>query len=855
MSQQTKFKPLPFRLRPAAAVVLALFACGTAWANAPAATTVAQVTFNDAFVQMPRGARIDISRFNKGNVTLPGTYSADVYINGDRIGRNTVVLRETRAGSGDVQPCIDQAMLERVGVDLGKLTPEAIARLADGAACATLSDLVPDAVATFDIGELRLDLSVPQISMNRQARGYVDPKYWDNGVTAGRLEYNANVYHTDSHGYSSTHGYLGLVAGINVGPWRFRHTGNLTHNERTGNEYQSVQTNLQRSLAPIKSQLVIGEAFTEGNIFDSVGFRGVQLATDDRMYPESQRGYAPVIHGIANSNARVQIRQNGNIIYETTVAAGAFEINDLYPTGYGGGLDVIVTEADGSVHVSRVPYAAAVNAVRPGVSRYSVTAGQYRSTGVGATPLMLQGTVQHGFTNLITGYGGVLAAQDYMSAVIGAALNTDYGAFGADITHATARLPSGSSRSGQSMRVSYSKLLPQTDTNLTLAAYRYSTSGYLSLADAVTLRELEERNSAMTMRGIQRGRLQVTVNQVLPRGYGSFYVSGSTQDYWNQENRDTQFQVGYSNTYKKVTYGVSATRQFDLGSAKWENRLMFNVGIPLGKSPSAPYSTTTVQIGSAGEANVNESVSGTLGVDNALAYGVNAGYEGGGNSRSVKNVGVNATYRSPMATLTGSASKSSDYTQASAGVSGGIVAYAGGVAFTPTMGETLAIVEADDAVGARLASGSGLRIDGRGRAVVSSLTPFARNELELDPSGLPLNVELKSTSQQVAPTSGAVVKVKFDTANAGRSAVIRVKNADGTLLPFGTEVFDAEGQPVGMVAQGGRLLARGLKGDSGELTVASGGPSGEACRLTYHLPGLPESGQTAGMSIIDASCR
>ncbi|KYF17681.1 hypothetical protein AIZ04_25550, partial [Salmonella enterica subsp. enterica serovar Typhimurium] len=77
-----------------------------------------------------------------------------------------------------------------------------------------------------------------------------------------------------------------------------------------------------------------------GELFDSTQFRGVQLASDDRMLPDSERGFAPVVRGVANSNAKVRISQNGLTIYETTVAPGAFEIDDLYPTGYGGDLIV-----------------------------------------------------------------------------------------------------------------------------------------------------------------------------------------------------------------------------------------------------------------------------------------------------------------------------------------------------------------------------------------------------------------------------------------------------------------------------------------------------------------------------------
>ncbi|MBW6086650.1 fimbria/pilus outer membrane usher protein [Escherichia coli] len=43
--------------------------------------------------------------------------------------------------------------------------------------------------------------------------------------------------------------------------------------------------------------------------FDSVSFRGVQLASDDNMLPDSLKGFAPVVRGIAKSNAQITIKQ------------------------------------------------------------------------------------------------------------------------------------------------------------------------------------------------------------------------------------------------------------------------------------------------------------------------------------------------------------------------------------------------------------------------------------------------------------------------------------------------------------------------------------------------------------------
>ena len=849
-----------FRLRPTSALVLSLCASAGAWADpgaAPTSTAVAQVEFNSTFLQQPDGVRIDFSRFNKGNVPLAGRYRVELYVNQSWLGRTELTLRQVGADGADVQPCFDRALLERIGVDLHKLVPASEARLdAGGGACIPLSALVTHATATFDNGEQRLDITVPQIAMSRSARGHVDPRYWDEGVTAARLQYNASTWRAESFGQSSTQSYVGLNGGVNVGAWRFRHSGSLTSAEPSGTRYQSMQTHLQRGITSIKSQLVLGDSFTDGTLFDSVGFRGAQLASDDRMLPESQRGYAPTVRGIASSNARVQIRQSGNIIYETTVAAGAFEIDDLYPTGYGGDLEVIVTEADGRVRISRVPYAAAVNALRPGVTRYSVTVGQYRNASVQSTPAMSQATVQHGFTNMLTGYGGLTLTPGHAAAVTGAALNTDYGAFGADVTHASTRLHDQPKRDGQSLRLSYSKLLEATNTNLTVAAYRYSSRGYLGLSDAVALRDLEERGLRSIGNDTQRGRLQLVLNQTLPPGYGSLYLSGSTQHYWNRGGTDTQFQLGYNNSYKRLNYGISAVREYNPAARQWDNRLLLNLSIPLGSGARAPYSTTSLQRDPHGT-SVRQSVTGTLGEDNALTYGLSAGHNGGGAGEGAAggatSIGANVAYASPMAALTANASKSGTYSQVGAGVSGTVVAYAGGVAFSPSSGETLAVVEARDAAGARIANASGLRVDPWGRAIVSNLTPFANNRIEIDPKGLPVNVELKSTEQHVAPTSGAVTLVKFETDNTGRAAIIRATAADGTALPFGAEVFDAEGNNVGTVAQAGRIIARGLKSDSGTLTARWGEGASSTCALGYTLP--PGDARSTSYATADADCR
>lgn len=104
-------------------------------------------------------------------------------------------------------------------------------------------------------------------------------------------------------------------------------------------------------------------------------FRGAQLASDDDMLPDSLKGYAPVVRGIARTNAQVVVRQNGYQIYQSYVAPGAFEITDMYPTGGAGDLDVTIKETDGSEQHFILPYASLPVLQREGRLKYALTGG------------------------------------------------------------------------------------------------------------------------------------------------------------------------------------------------------------------------------------------------------------------------------------------------------------------------------------------------------------------------------------------------------------------------------------------------------------------------------------------------
>lgn len=806
--------------------------------NAP---TDGDVIFNPTFLKGRRDNAVDLSRFERGGQTMPGVYRADVYVNGNWVTSEDITLR-ARAGE-QAQPCFTPAMLERYGANVASLSPDALKPLAAANACERLEALLPNATASFDAADLRLIITVPQADMRRTPRGYVDPKYWDRGVNAGFIDYNANLYSTDSYGTAQTQGFLGLNTGVNVAGWQLRSNSSLSWQDSGSGgsrmQWQNVATYVQRDLKRLRSRITLGESFTSGELFDSVGFRGAQIASDDRMLPESKRGYAPIVRGVAQTNAKVTVRQNGNIIYETTVAPGPFVLDDLYATGYGGNLDVTVQEADGRRNTFSVPYASVSQLLRPGVTRYALTVGQLRDSSLrGKAPYFAQGIMQRGITDQITLYGGLLGAQGYGATQAGIAINTKAGAISVDATAAQTSVPGASSMRGQSYRVGYSKLLEQTSTNLTVAAYRYSTSGYLSLQDAARLRSYARAGEDTSAVWQARSRFLVSANQPLGDRRGNLYVSASAQNYWNRPSSDVQFQIGYTNSWRSISYNLSVSRMRSGNDGRQYSQFYVGVTIPLGRvSRTIATVSTNLTHDTRGNTQAQTSFNGTAGDLNQLSYNLHLDANNSANTGTAVGGGANLQYRAPFTELRAGASTGSHFRQMSVGAMGSIVAHPGGITLGQSLGDTIAIVEARGAKGASLTNAPGVRVDRHGYAIVPYLTPYSLNTVEIDPKGSPADVEIKETSQKVAPHLGSVVMLHYQTVR-GRTLLAHATLPDGKPLPFGADVIDPSGSSVGAVGQGGQIYAR-VPADSGTLTAKWGERSDQRCSFGYAVPASP----------------
>lgn len=666
--------------------------------------------FNPALLEnLGNGEVSDLSAFTKGDSQAPGKYVVDVFVNEEPVDHKEISFYADKdninpEGSGLI-PCITLSQLKQYGVKLEAI-PELLAMVkkadeqakATGAAveggvtdsgeCINFIKIIPSATAGFDFGKQRLNLSFPQAVIAQSVRDYVDPALWDDGINAFLIDYNftgSNSSNKNSGSEKTTDSsyYMSLRNGLNLGPWRMRNYSTLNDNNGV-REWQNINTYVQRSIVSLKSQLTMGDGNSGSDVFDSAQYRGVQLASDDQMLPDSQQGFAPIIRGIAKTNAQVTVKQNGYTIYQGYVSPGAFEINDLYASGDSGDMDITIKEEDGSEQHFTQPYSAVPILQREGRLKYSLTAGEYRgSYNSGNKPNFGQFTMIRGFSQGYTLYGGAQGTQDYMSAALGIGKNMgDFGAISVDITQAKTHLPEGDISKGQSYRFLYAKSFVDYGTDFHLLGYRYSTSGFYTLQEAVNMNNQDTDDTDYNRSHHKRSQVQGSVSQTLPDDWGSFYLSVSMQDYWGVNGKDKTLQGGYNNTWNGISYSLSYS-QTSNPNQPVDKLVSLNISVPLDRFLRGASATYGINHGNDGHISQQTGLSGQSS-DQRLDYSVNANT---GNQGDTTGGSGSLNYRNNYGNSNLGYSYSPDSQRWNYGLSGGVIAHANGITLSQPLGE------------------------------------------------------------------------------------------------------------------------------------------------------------------------
>lgn len=715
---------------------------------------------------------IDVTSFNySGSQVLPGIYPLAVYVNNNYLGRFDVNFREENSNS-IIE--MDKSEIALIGIKSAIVDP-----LAEG--WQSLENIMPGSSSRFDNSNLALYLSIPQIYLSPPMSG-APKSTWDHGINAAYVNYNANYYNSSYLDSSSESQQLNTDTGINLNGWYLRNSSFYNKANDSG-RWHSIQSYLKRPIAEWNSEVLVGQSYSGGQYLDSFGFIGMKISSDARMDRSAYQGFTPTVRGIARTNALVKVRQKGAILLQEYVAMGPFELTNFQPLGFGGDLEVEVIETDDSVQNFTIPYSSIPDLMSDGVSSHSISIGQFEESGVSNSPYFLQGEYARGFGRGLTAYTSGLISENYYAAMIGSAVNTTFGAFSLDVTGSVTDSIYLGRKQGYSLKASHSKLFKATDTLISLAAYRYSSRHFYSFASASRLDEWDYYNNDSN-----KSRFDLSITQSAGQ-WGSFYLSGSTLNYWGKPVSTSQYSLGHSISFRSL----SINNAVSVSDSDSDVLYMLSLSIPF----DSMYLSSNISSSRLGGETAGMSISGLLGDRNQVSYSAAAT-----DTRNGGIYSVNSTATLNEGILMASVSNSHDSTQYSGGMNGSLIVHEDGVVLGQPLSESSAIIVADGAGGSMVSSANNVVVNRFGQAVVPFMQPYDFNEIALDPTTAERQVDLPTISKKVAPYAGAIIRAYFDT-QVGNKIIVETTLENGDYPPVGASIKDEQGRQVGIVGHQG----------------------------------------------------
>lgn len=792
-----------------------------------------RLKFNPIFIKGNKNLLIE--EINKKNKIISGKYYFDIFLNNEFKTKNIVIFKKDKRDN-KVKLCYSKNITKLLGLKEKVIHYYNLEKInKDKNNCIFFEDVFPEINIKIDVNDLKIDIIAPTSLIKKMPLDYISPLQWQDGENVFYVNYSTSYYQYKYNNKKENETFLSINPTLNLFNWTFKHQGSQSWINQKRAKYQNISNYAQTEIPFLRSQIKIGEFYSNNFLLDNYYLRGVNIFTDNRMLAKSLRGYAPVIYGVANSNAKVTIYQNGKIIKETTVLPGNFEINDLYQIN-NSDIEVEIQESNGEKRKFILPYLANINLLRKDFYNYSLLAGKYVYDNKTLNNV-IQGELQYGLTNNITINTGGIYTRNYYNYLIGLNLNTFLGAFSVNLNNSNVKFNNKITSQGYRLDTSYNRRIKETDTVININNQHYFNQNYYNINEVMENSYNDE--FLFFDKNNLKNKLSISVNQNLSDKYGYFYVNGSTATY-NKQKREHEYQIGYSNSYKLFNYNISFS-QFKNNEGKKDRRISFNLAIKLDK-PKDLYLTQNLSLLN-NQSEYNASINKLFGENKEYSFNFNFGQ----NKDNVRNYSTNLNYLGSKGDFGASYSKDNKHNeQMSLSANGSIVIHKKGITLSEEVSDTFAIIHAKDAKNTKI-NNSRNYIDYFGNGIVPYLEPYEINEVSLDINSND-NVEFYKTSQKIIPRANSAVYVNFPT-KMGNTIFFKIKNIDKNNYPLiGENVIDENGKTVGYAMQGAKIYTKGLENKKGFITLKL--KDNQTCKIHYDTTKNNES-----IKIIEGECK
>lgn len=779
------------------------------------------VEFNLDILDTDDKADIDFSRFSNSGYILPGVYKFKVLLNGIAITASSEKIKVFDNDNKESTACVTPELVNKFAFK-DKIQKDLVS-WSGQEDCINLSQ-VNGYEAVMDMAKGVLRINIPKIYLQYSDASWLPPSRWENGINGFLLDYNITgslTFNDINHGTDQSVSLNGTM-GANLGTWRIRADYQGT-NSWAASEYNSNYSfnriYAYKAFPTMASTLTVGENSINSDVFDSWLYTGASFESDDSMLPPNQRGYAPQITGVAETNAQVVVSQQGRVIYNTTVPAGSFTIDDL-DSYIRGTLDVEIIEQDGRKKSFEVDASYIPNLTRPGNYTYKFTLGNPRENDhdlYGDPFVSTEGS--YGFNNNWSFYGGLTATNNFGALAVGVGHDLQqFGSISLDLTQSYADLDEGN-QSGTSIRLSYSTVIESLGTNINFAGYRFATDDFLNMDQYL---DLVENDTSVQP---EKSTYNISLNKSIDAINSSIGVQYNYQSYW--ESRSTQsYSVSWYSYFdlmeiNNISLGLTASR-YDQTSASGNNTTNEDIF----------YATLTLPLG---DGNMNYSgdynngrLSQWIGYSESLddglgSYSLRAGYNSGGDEDNSYSASAYYSQDTRYASVSANIYSYQDaYTSIGMSVKGGLTVTEKGAALHSgaSNGSSRVLVKTEDIADVPINRGKAVT-NNQGVGVVTSLSDYYRNQISVDLNKLPDDIEAKNPVTEIVLTEGAIGYREFSVVQ-GKKFFSRIvlKDSQYDTPPFGA-VVQSESSELGIVGDDGVAWLTGAQ-ESTEISVLWG---------------------------------
>ncbi|MCV2534780.1 fimbrial biogenesis usher protein [Enterobacter wuhouensis] len=726
----------------------------------------------------------------------PGYHNVTVNINGKK--RTLMPVKFDEEGT----PCIDKEFLENAGL---------IKQIKRGS-CPKIHQYWSGSTIESSPDIEEISVVVPPEALDPDfGRQFAEVR----GGRAAMLNYSMFGTHNQYDDENADRFQSTLEMGFNAGDWIVRSAQFISDGSDQDFDIDSSYTYAQRTFTDYGVMVQGGQINVANSRFSIPSIYGVQMMPDTALLP--QNGTGVEVSGIARyPQARVDIRQGGQLIYSTLVPAGPFNLDDVPLANLNTDLNVTVTETDGSEN------------------RFTVSASTFRSNHVGRAPgfTMAVGRVEDmedsRYENpwVVSANNGwsINKRMNFLAGMVMA--DNHYYGFSGNID----TVPMQNLYASLGFLASIDNQT-QTDGNKTTLDLGYSLpygigislGGSYGTPDYREMQELYGDEDDISQTKYDSNVGINWSNAMLGRFSLSYYRNES----WNSEYDSRRFITSWSQTFKYFNVSVNWESDVSRNDSSDNDQFYVNVSIPLGRTG---VTTSSWYRESEGRSSYGTRAMGSLNAENQYTVGVTQDHDENTTSWD-SSLNSNLHYTNLALAAGGDNDSNTNY---SAALSGGIVAHGDGVTFSPyRVADTYAIASLDKPVaGVEIDTSRGaVWTDKWGQAVIPALSPFRESTIEVNTQSLPGNLDVRNGSTAIKASHGAVAKWEFATLSQ-RRVLLSINRTDGTPLPEGVSIVNGAGEYVTTAPEDGVIFLNDISASQQLYAKLDDG----RCKLTYTLP-------------------